>query len=62
MAAGGATSKAARIALLDALRGFALFGILLANIFGWSGWLFLTSEQKAALAKLGFQSPHLEAA
>ena len=50
MAAGGATSTSERIALIDALRGFALFGILLANILYWSGWLFLTSDQKAALA------------
>lgn len=50
MAAGGATSKSERIALLDALRGFALFGILLANILNWSGWVFMTPDQQAGLA------------
>ena len=39
-----------RIALLDALRGFALFGILLANILYWAGWLFMSPEQKITLA------------
>ena len=48
--ADGATSRSERIALIDALRGFALFGILLANILYWSGWIFMTPEQKAALA------------
>ena len=39
-----------RIPLLDVLRGFALFGVLLANMF-WSfnGFAFLSSEQGAAL-------------
>jgi uncharacterized protein len=36
--AGRAGPAADRIELLDALRGFALFGILLANILYWSGW------------------------
>jgi len=27
-----------RIVVPDALRGFALLGILLANIIGWSAW------------------------
>lgn len=39
-----------RIALLDALRGFALFGILLANILYWAGWLLMSPEQQVALA------------
>ncbi len=39
-----------RIALLDALRGFALFGILLVNIEDWSGWSAL-AEQNPALGK-----------
>lgn len=43
-------AKSERIALLDGLRGFALFGILLANILYWSGWIFMQSEQRAALA------------
>lgn len=39
-----------RIALLDALRGFALLGILLANILVFSGWAFLSDGGRAALA------------
>jgi uncharacterized protein len=39
-----------RIELLDALRGFALLGILLANILVFSGWMFLGDEEKVALA------------
>lgn len=43
-------AKAERVDLLDALRGFALFGILLANILYWSGWIFLQPPQRLALA------------
>ncbi|MDF7774125.1 DUF418 domain-containing protein [Sphingomonas sp. AOB5] len=39
-----------RVVLLDALRGFALFGILLANIGYWSGWSFLDEARRIALA------------
>ena len=39
-----------RIDALDALRGFALCGILLANMLYWSGWLFMKPEQRVALA------------
>jgi uncharacterized protein len=39
-----------RIDALDALRGFALAGILLANILYWSGWTFLQPGEKLALA------------
>jgi uncharacterized protein len=39
-----------RIAVLDALRGFALFGVLLANLNGWSGWEELGPEARAALS------------
>ena len=45
-----ATGRADRIELLDALRGFALFGILLANILYWSGWGLMTQEQQIAFA------------
>ena len=38
-----------RIELLDALRGFALLGIFLANILYWSGWILITAEQRLAL-------------
>lgn len=45
-----ATGRAERIELLDGLRGFALFGILLANILYWSGWGVITEEQRIAFA------------
>lgn len=45
-----ATAKAERIELLDALRGFALLGILLANMLYWSGWGAMTEEQRVAFA------------
>lgn len=45
-----ATGSAERIEILDALRGFALFGILLANILVWSGWVLMTDAQRLALA------------
>ncbi len=38
-----------RLEVLDALRGFALFGILLANILYWSGWGLMTDPQRLAL-------------
>ncbi len=50
MTAAKGASTAERIELLDALRGFALCGILLANILYWSGWIFMPPEQKIALA------------
>lgn len=34
--------------MLDALRGFALFGILLANVLYWSGWGMVTDDQRVA--------------
>lgn len=39
-----------RIELLDALRGFALGGILLANMLYWAGWYFVSDAERAALA------------
>lgn len=39
-----------RIDLVDALRGFALFGIVIANIAGWAGWFLLTPSERDALA------------
>jgi len=39
-------SKQDRVQLLDLLRGFALFGILLDNIFGFTGWGFMTASQR----------------
>lgn len=42
-----------RIAALDALRGFALLGVLMANILLWSGWELMTDPQRMALAGEG---------
>lgn len=47
---GIATARLERIELLDALRGFALLGILLANILYWSGWGAMTEEQRVVFA------------
>ena len=35
--------------ILDVLRGFALFGVLLDNIFGFTGWGFLTQSMREGL-------------
>ncbi|HEX9932848.1 MAG TPA: hypothetical protein VGB08_08420, partial [Allosphingosinicella sp.] len=45
-----AARSAERIEILDALRGFALFGILLANMLYWSGWGAMTEGQRLAFA------------
>lgn len=45
-----AATAAERIDALDALRGFALLGILLANILYWSGWGLMSEAQHLALA------------
>ncbi|NKI36368.1 DUF418 domain-containing protein [Wenzhouxiangella sp. XN79A] len=50
MNAPGPAAIGERIELLDALRGVALLGILLANMMVFSGWVFMSSEQQAALA------------
>jgi uncharacterized protein len=39
-----------RFDVLDALRGFALFGIFLANIRFFAGWEFISKEQRSALS------------
>ena len=44
------TSKTERIVVLDALRGFALIGIFLANIRGFSGWEGLSDQAQITLA------------
>ncbi len=44
-----------RIELVDALRGFALFGILLANILYWSGWVLVTDAERLAMADAAAQ-------
>jgi len=46
-------SSGERIHLLDSLRGFALLGIFLANLGAFSGWVFLSPEQKEALGSFG---------
>ena len=38
-----------RADILDALRGFAILGIFLDNIFGFTGWGFLTQATREAL-------------
>ncbi|MGD9810622.1 MAG: DUF418 domain-containing protein [Sphingobium sp.] len=45
----GPAASAERIAVIDALRGFALLGILLANIPYWAGLPFSTPEQAVAI-------------
>lgn len=44
------TSRTERIVVLDALRGFALLGIFLANIRGFSGWEDLGDQARVSLA------------
>ncbi|QKK03051.1 MAG: DUF418 domain-containing protein [Pseudomonadota bacterium] len=48
------TGRNERHDVLDALRGFALFGIFLANIRFFSGWEFLGPEQRNVLAGSAF--------
>ena len=42
-------SSGERIDSLDALRGFAIFGILLINIQVFSGWGFVSVDTRQAL-------------
>ncbi len=42
-------SQKNRIEILDVIRGFAIFGILLANIQSWSGYKFIPFEHMATL-------------
>jgi uncharacterized protein len=46
----GPTERTERIEILDGLRGFCLFGILLANVLTWSAWAFMPPDQRLALA------------
>ena len=39
-----------RADILDVLRGFALLGVLLDNIFGFTGWGFYTQPMREALS------------
>ncbi|MEO5629909.1 MAG: DUF418 domain-containing protein [Thermomonas sp.] len=45
----GARPAGDRLEVVDAMRGFALFGILLANILYWSGWGLMTDPQRLDL-------------
>ena len=45
----GATSPSERLEFIDSLRGFALFGVFAANLLIFSGILYLTDDQRAAL-------------
>lgn len=49
-ATGGPQAEADRYHILDALRGFALLGIFLANIRFFSGWEFAGPDLRAELA------------
>ena len=42
-------SGSERAVILDALRGLALLGVLLDNLFAFTGWAFLTQPQREAL-------------
>jgi uncharacterized protein len=44
-----ATQRTDRLEYVDALRGFALFGVLGANLFIFSGFTYMTDAQRAAL-------------
>ena len=41
--------KKNRVEILDVIRGFAIFGIIIANIQSWSGYKFIPFEQLATL-------------
>ena len=45
----GPVASRDRYEIVDIIRGFALFGVLLANMFWSSQWLALTTEQRNAL-------------
>ena len=44
------TAQSERYHVLDALRGFALLGIFIANIQFFSGWVYLSGAERAALS------------
>jgi len=43
-------SLSERSSILDILRGFALFGVLMDNISGFAGWNYFTQAQREALS------------
>ena len=42
----------ARYEIVDVVRGFALFGVFVANMIWTSRWFALTTEQRAVLKRL----------
>ncbi|MFN5476718.1 MAG: hypothetical protein ACK484_09040 [Sphingobacteriales bacterium] len=38
-----------RYQILDVLRGFALLGVMLDNLFGFTGWAFASEARKQAM-------------
>ena len=50
----GPAAGAERLSLLDALRGFALAGVLLVNLGAFTLYFYLSPEQRAALPTAGF--------
>ena len=51
--------NAERIHLLDALRGFAILGIFIANLWGFTWYAMYTPEQKSAMV-FGDFDPSME--
>lgn len=43
-----------RYLILDALRGFSLMGIILANLPEFALWTFLSADQQAQMLILGY--------
>ena len=44
------TAGGERVVLLDALRGFALLGVFMANMLSFSGWFIVSAAEQSALA------------
>src|SRR4030095_4943659 len=51
------TADPERLTLLDALRGFALGGIFMLNLAVFTGFVFMTAEQMAALPTARLDGP-----
>jgi len=49
----GPIAESERLVVLDALRGFALLGILVSHVPGFSGYEFLSASEQAALDGFG---------
>src|SRR2546422_1025629 len=50
-------ASAERMDVLDVVRGVAVFGILVVNIYAFSGYGFISDAQKAALPHSRFDAP-----